>query len=195
MAGNGNSGKHDSAISLSDEELVKLIIESRNTKIYGILYDRYSQKVYSRCLKFVSQVEEAQDLTHDLFIKVFYNLSKFQNKSSFSTWLYAVTYNHCLDYLNKKNKLPLDNEERLLDSTPDSSMEEIEDSEIFALKAEKLKLAMERVDSKDRMILLMKYLDESSIKDIATVLQLSESAVKMRINRAKRRILDVYNDL
>lgn len=195
MADNGNSGKHDSAISLSDEELVKLIIESRNTKIYGILYDRYSQKVYSRCLKFVSQVEEAQDLTHDLFIKVFYNLSKFQNKSSFSTWLYAVTYNHCLDYLNKKNKLPLENEERLLDSTPDSSIEEIEDSEIFALKAEKLKIAMERVDSKDRMILLMKYLDESSIKDIATVLQLSESAVKMRINRAKRRILDVYNDL
>lgn len=195
MADNGNSGKHDSAISLSDEELVKLIIESRNTKIYGILYDRYSQKVYSRCLKFVSQVEEAQDLTHDLFIKVFYNLSKFQNKSSFSTWLYAVTYNHCLDYLNKKNKLPFENEERLLDSTPDSSIEEIEDSEIFALKAEKLKIAMERVDSKDRMILLMKYLDESSIKDIATVLQLSESAVKMRINRAKRRILDVYNDL
>ena len=195
MADNGNSGKHDSAISLSDEELVKLIIESRNTKIYGILYDRYSQKVYSRCLKFVSQVEEAQDLTHDLFIKVFYNLSKFQNKSSFSTWLYAVTYNHCLDYLNKKNKLPLENEERLLDSTPDSSIEEIEDSEIFALKAEKLKIAMERVDSKDRMILLMRYLDESSIKDIATVLQLSESAVKMRINRAKRRILDVYNDL
>lgn len=195
MADNGNSGKHDSAISLSDEELVKLIIESRNTKIYGILYDRYSQKVYSRCLKFVSQVEEAQDLTHDLFIKVFYNLSKFQNKSSFSTWLYAVTYNHCLDYLNKKNKLPLENEERLLDSTPDSSMEEIEDSEIFALKAEKLKIAMEKVDSKDRMILLMKYLDDSSIKDIATVLQLSESAVKMRINRAKRRILDVYNDL
>jgi RNA polymerase sigma-70 factor (ECF subfamily) len=195
MADNGNSGKHDSAISLSDEELVKLIIESRNTKIYGILYDRYSQKVYSRCLKFVSQVEEAQDLTHDLFIKVFYNLSKFQNKSSFSTWLYAVTYNHCLDYLNKKNKLPLENEERLLDITPDSSIEEIEDSEIFALKAEKLKIAMERVDSKDRMILLMKYLDESSIKDIATVLQLSESAVKMRINRAKRRILDVYNDL
>ncbi|SHO62279.1 RNA polymerase sigma factor [Algoriphagus zhangzhouensis] len=195
MADNGNSGKHDSAISLSDEELVKLIIESRNTKIYGILYDRYSQKVYSRCLKFVSQVEEAQDLTHDLFIKVFYNLSKFQNKSSFSTWLYAVTYNHCLDYLNKKNKLPLENEERLLDSTPDSSIEEIEDSEIFALKAEKLKIAMERVDSKDRMILLMKYLDDSSIKDIATVLQLSESAVKMRINRAKRRILDVYNDL
>jgi RNA polymerase sigma-70 factor (ECF subfamily) len=140
-------------------------------------------------------VEEAQDLTHDLFIKVFYNLSKFQNKSSFSTWLYAVTYNHCLDYLNKKNKLPLENEERLLDITPDSSIEEIEDSEIFALKAEKLKIAMERVDSKDRMILLMKYLDESSIKDIATVLQLSESAVKMRINRAKRRILDVYNDL
>ena len=195
MADNGNSGKHDSAISLSDEELVKLIIESRNTKIYGILYDRYSQKVYSRCLKFVSQVEEAQDLTHDLFIKVFYNLRKFQNRSSFSTWLYAVTYNHCLDYLNKKNKLPLENEEKLLASTPDSSIEEIEDSEIFALKAEKLKIAMERVDSKDRMILLMKYLDESSIKDIATVLQLSESAVKMRINRAKRRILDVYNDL
>lgn len=194
MAEKRKSSLRDSAMTLSDEELVKTILESRNTEIYGVLYDRYSQKVYQRCLKFVYQKEEAQDLTHDLFIKVYYYLPKFQHKSSFSTWLYAITYNHCLDFLKKRNRLPLESEDSLNDA-PDPIYKEVEDEDLLALKAEKLNVALDKVGSGDRMILLMKYLDESSIKDIATVLQLSESAVKMRINRAKRRILEIYNDL
>lgn len=195
MADKVISDQQTPAISLPDEKLIQVILESRNSEMYGILYDRYAQKVYQRCLKFVDQKEEAQDLTHDLFIKIYYNLSKFQFKSSFSTWLYAITYNHCVEHLTKKKKLKIQKEEGYLESASDPHQAEIEDSEFLALKAEKLNLAMDRIPEMDRMILFMKYLDDSSIKDISTVLQLSESAVKMRLKRAKSRVLEVYNQL
>lgn len=195
MAEKEISDQQKSAIFLPDEELIQVILASRNSEVYGILYDRYAQKVYQRCLKFVEQKEEAQDLTHDLFIKIYYQLPKFQFKSQFSTWLYAITYNHCMEHLSKKNKLKIKIEEEYLDSTPDPSQKEIEDSEFLSLKAEKLKFVMDRIPAMDRMILYMKYLDESSIKDICTVLQLSESAVKMRILRAKNRVVEEYNKL
>lgn len=193
MAEKDISNRPNSAVHLPDEELIKLILSDRNSETYGILYDRYAQKVYQRCLKFIDQKEEAQDLTHDLFIKIYYQLPKFQFRSSFSTWLYAITYHHCMEHLKKKNKLKIQQEVGILESTPDPIQREIEDLEFLSLKAENLKLAMDRIPVEDRMILYMKYLDESSIKDICTVLKLSESAVKMRILRAKNRVVQEYN--
>ncbi len=56
---------------LSDESLVKKITESNNTYLFGLLYDRYITKVYNKCLSFAASKDEAQDLTHDVFVKLF----------------------------------------------------------------------------------------------------------------------------
>lgn len=180
--------------ALSDEELVKEIIELKESVYYGILYDRYSDKIYNRCLRFIPVREEAQDLTHDLFIKLYYRLKQFNGQSSFSTWLYSFTYNFCLNHLNRKHKVKQEKEQELTEELQNET-EEIDDSEIFALKAEKLKVALDRVGDKEKLILLMKYQDEFSVKEIAESLQLGESAVKMRINRAKKRVLEEYKNL
>lgn len=180
--------------ALSDEDLVKEIIELKESVYYGILYDRYADKIYNRCLRFIPVREEAQDLTHDLFIKLYYRLKQFRGQSSFSTWLYSFTYNFCLNHLNRKHKIKQEKEQELTDKLLHET-EEIDDNEIFALKAEKLKVALDRVGDKEKMILLMKYQDEFSVKEISESLQLGESAVKMRINRAKKRVLEEYKNL
>jgi DNA-directed RNA polymerase specialized sigma24 family protein len=82
---------------LSNEELVKIIVASNSHDEFGILYDRYSEKVYHKYISFVKDLALAQDLTHDIFLKTFINLSKFNHKSKFSTWLYSITYNVCID--------------------------------------------------------------------------------------------------
>lgn len=182
------------ASSLSDEELVKLILETKDSSYYGVLYDRYADKVYNRCLRIIPHREEAQDLTHDLFIKLYYKLKTFEYRSSFSTWLYRFAYNFSLNYLNRNHKIKREKELELNESTG-AEVLKIDDSQLFELKADKLKDVFELINPNEKLILLMKYQDDFSIKEIADILQIGESAVKMRINRAKKRVLEEYKNL
>lgn len=109
---------------------------------------------------------------------------------------YSFTYNHCVNYVQRdKHKK---NEKRILDESniPDNDFtDEIGDDFIFQLKADKLKRALEIIDPNDKMILLMKYQDDMSIKDLQHVLQLGESAVKMRVKRAKEKVIKTYESI
>lgn len=183
-------------VSMKDEELVQFIIHNGNTSLFGILYDRYGQKVYQKCLGFAESRDAAEDLTQDVFVKLYLNLKSFRGESKFSTWLYSFTYNHCVNYSKSILKRHRDNvelqEEALYVSTVD---EEVTDEEIFSLTVEKLQEALSLIDPEDKIVLLMKYQDDKSIKEIAQLLELGESAVKMRLHRAKKKIVELYNSL
>ncbi|PHR69708.1 MAG: RNA polymerase subunit sigma-70 [Lutibacter sp.] len=179
---------------MSDEELIERIIRTNDSYLFSQLYDRYVRVVYNKCLGFSKSKEEAQDLTHDIFLKLFVKLRSFKGKSKFSTWLYSFTYNHCVNYVQRdsekrKPKVPIDN---YLEKFTE---EEIPDDSIFNLKTEKLKKVLELIDVNDKVILLLKYQDDMSIKEIQAILEIGESAVKMRIKRAKERVLLTYNNL
>ena len=183
-------------VSMKDEELVQFIIHNGNTSLFGILYDRYGQKVYQKCLGFAESRDAAEDLTQDVFVKLYLNLKSFRGEAKFSTWLYSFTYNHCVNYSKSILKRQRDNvelqEEAMYVSTAD---EEVTDEEIFSLTVEKLQEALGLIDPEDKIVLLMKYQDDKSIKDIAQLLELGESAVKMRLHRAKKKIVELYNSL
>ncbi|MDP4587599.1 MAG: RNA polymerase subunit sigma-70, partial [Flavobacteriales bacterium] len=66
---------------LTDEEIVKSIVDHKNHDDFGLLYDRYSEKVYHKCISFVKDLDLAQDLAHDVFLKTFLNLSRFNHQS------------------------------------------------------------------------------------------------------------------
>ena len=180
---------------LTDEELVNEIVKTKDSLLFAELYDRYAPKVYNKCLGFAKDKVEAEDLTHDIFIKLFVKLKSFQGKSKFSTWLYSFTYNFCVNFIQRntyKNKEQVDD---LIVEKNASVVDEISDHEILQLKSNKLKKALSIIDAKDNMILLMKYQDELSIKEIKDALEIGESAVKMRLKRAKEKVLEVYNKL
>lgn len=180
--------------SIDDEMLIKKIVSSNNTHFFGVLYDRYSDKVYAKCLSFAKSEAEAQDLTHDIFIQLFLKLKTFKGNSKFSTWLYSLTYNFCLNYVQRDQKKKRETFKDV--ETENLSIEDdIPDSEIFQMKAEKLQQALSSIDPGDKMILLMKYQDDFSIQEIKESLNLGESAVKMRIKRAKERLIDTYQTL
>ncbi|QQU03254.1 RNA polymerase sigma factor [Myroides odoratus] len=183
-------------VSMTDEELVQFIIHNGNTSLFGILYDRYGQKVYQKCLGFAESRDAAEDLTQDVFVKLYLNLKSFRGEAKFSTWLYSFTYNHCVNYSKSILKRQRDNvelrEEAMYVSTAD---EEVTDEEIFSLTVEKLQEALGLIDPEDKIVLLMKYQDDKSIREIAQLLELGESAVKMRLHRAKKKIVELYNSL
>lgn len=91
----------------SDSELIARYLKEQNPEYFSALYRRYGGKVYAKCISMLNDEALAHDAVQDIFIKVFLNLSKFNEQSSFSTWLYSITYNFCIDMIRKKKKIPV----------------------------------------------------------------------------------------
>ncbi len=157
-----------------------------------MLYGRYADKVYSKCLSLLKNEASAQDAAQDIFLKIFLNLAKFNKKSRFSTWVYSITYNYCIDFLRrkKKEKTVLTDDENETD-TPE---EDVDEKEILEMEIERLAFILDKIPEEDKMVLLMKYREDLSIKDISKAFSKSESAIKMKLKRAKNKVRKLYNE-
>ncbi len=179
--------------------MVEKIVLSNNAQLFAVLYDRYVGFVYNRCLLFVKIKEEAEDLTHDIFIKLFVKLRTFKGTSKFSSWLYSFVYNYCVNYVtrdkHKNSEVATDNEYLLNDLDDSSDYEDYSDEGIFQLKSDKLSKALEIISPEEKMILLLKYQENFTIKELQLSLNIKESAVKMRLKRAKGKLIEVYNNI
>jgi RNA polymerase sigma-70 factor (ECF subfamily) len=183
--------------SLSDEELVKLIKDSGDAltlrKCQEQIYDRYARKVYFKCLGIVKDADHAQDLTHDIMVKILLKIRTFRGDSPLFGWIYAVTYNHCLSWLQKRNKVRMQDFDEKSNEIADSDAE-LNLKKLTEIRLEKLQILMDSLSESDRMILMMKYQDGFSVKDISTMLDLGESAVKMRLKRSRDRLAELVNN-
>ena len=187
--------KEDLYVQLSDEELVKQIVADNDPMLFGKLYDRYVTMVYNKCYGFAKSADEAEDLTQDVFLQLFIKLRTFKGKSKFSTWLYSFTYNFCVNYVNRNKQLKIRDKSVQVETSEHKLTEEVPDESLFEMKADKLKKALELIAAEDKSLLLLKYQDGASIKDLVSLLEIWESAVKMRIKRAKERLVEIYNTL
>jgi len=178
---------------MSDFELIDSILETQNEKCVEMLYDRYSNKIYRKCLTFVKETNLAEDLTHDIFIKSLLNLSKFNKRSQFSTWLYSITYNYCIDYLRKSKKqnyISYNIEDKI---AQDVAYEETDD--LLNIETSRMFKLLDMIRADEKLILITKYQDGLSIKEIAKMLEITESAVKMRLKRAKEKMKNLYHQI
>lgn len=173
--------------SSADEEIIDLYLKTQKGAYFDIIYKRYSSKVYAKCISLLNDEALAQDAVQDIFIKVLTNLSRFGGRSKFSSWLFSISYNHCIDFIRKNKKRKSVTLDKIAEV--ESRDSEIEDKILLETKLEQLKVVLEEIPAKDKAILLMKYQDGMSIKDICAVSEKSESAVKMQIKRAKQKFL------
>lgn len=178
---------------LSDEELVEQIVASNDPMLFEKLYDRYAKMVYNKCYGFAKSDDEAQDLTQDVFLQLFIKLRTFKGKSKFSTWLYSFTYNFCVNYINRNKQRKIQDQSVQVEETEYKLTEDVPDESLYEMKADRLKKALEMISVEDKSLLLLKYQDGASIKDLVNLMDLGESAVKMRLKRAKERLLEIYN--
>jgi RNA polymerase sigma factor (sigma-70 family) len=173
--------------SFSDEKLVKLFIETQNNRYFEVLYDRFSDKIYRKCYSFVHDSAKAEDFMHDIFLKLILNLSHYKENSKFSTYIYAITYNYCIDNIRQAKKMQeVDIEGDFVDEDTSPWAESNE------MDAQKLAKTLNAISIEDKSLILMKYQDDLSIKEIGEAMKLSESAVKMRLKRAKDKVKSIY---
>ena len=182
----------------SDSELISAILESGDNVYFGELYDRYSDKVYGKCILMVKDLTIAQDLAQDIIVKAFTKINTFKGKSSFSTWLYQVTYTHCIDYIRKnkniyKEELEEDKHEQL--QSDDKDIDEVHDKLILEMKLEYVQQILNELKAEERSMILMKYQDNMSITELGEMFDLSQSAVKMKLKRTRDKVRNRYFEI
>lgn len=189
-----NKVKRGEFDKLSDVEIIQIILNQGKKDLLEILYDRYSAKIYYKCLGIIGNTEISKDLTHDILIKIFINLSKFRGTSDFSLWVHSITYNYCMDYLRKKKKMQIEKFDVKDFDYPSTAEIELENKILADLKLSQLEILLQELKSEEKLILLMRYQDSMSVKQIAETLVISESAVKMRLKRSRDRLAELLKD-
>lgn len=176
----------------TDEELVHLYVETQQNAYFERLYERYCDKVYRKCLSFTKDPVRAEDLAHDVFLKLVVKLGSFRGQAKFSTWLYSITYNYCTDQQRSshlRREVHVDDGWERLDVNTD---EDTALAELAELEAGQIQRALQQLPPDEQAMLLMKYQDDISIREIAHFNGITESAVKMRLKRSRDKLRKYY---
>jgi RNA polymerase sigma factor (sigma-70 family) len=177
---------------LSDAEVIRSYLATQDAQYFTQLYRRYAQKVYGKCISILKNDAEARDAMQDIFVKIMLNLGNFGEKSQFSTWVYSITYNYCIDAIRKRKKEKTMFSEDI-ERAPDVAAEDVPDQFLMEMEVKNLRFVLDNLPDSDRLILIMKYQDDLSIRDIAETLNKTESAVKMKIKRAKEKAKELFD--
>jgi RNA polymerase sigma-70 factor (ECF subfamily) len=168
--------------SKNDEDIAKSV-QSGQVDLFGILVDRYEEKMKRYARKFLYDTEDAQDVIQEIFLKTYENINSFDTKRKFSTWLYRIAHNELINALKKKKTLPLFDLDKFFphhyhDNGLSQQIDRQDTRQIINQHLGKL-------EPKYREPIILYYLEGLSYKEIADVLHIPVSTVGIRIKRAK----------
>lgn len=176
-----------------DTELIELF-QNGDTAAFDTLFTRYQKRTYRLVQRFVSNPEDASDLTQDAFIRAYQGLGDFKSQCQFYSWLYRITVNLCIDFLRKKSRsevllydsddsgeLPMAN---IADPRSESPAKAVENKELRA----HIRRAVRRLPPKQRQIFILRHWNGLSLKDIAAVVGRSDGTVKAHLLHAHRNL-------
>jgi RNA polymerase sigma factor (sigma-70 family) len=179
--------------SIKDQLYIDKVING-DTNAFAYLVDAYKDMVFSLAFKMTKNREEAEEVSQDTFIKAFKNLNKFKGDSKFSTWLYRIGYHACLDAIkkNKNHNNSLEINEITFNKiqSVDTILQGIERKE----RATVMNDCLLKLPEEERSIIWMFYFDELSLKEIIEVTSLSEANLKVKLHRARKRLLAIVEE-
>ncbi len=173
---------------ITDQQIIELIL-SGHTEAYGDLIRQYHKKVVGYCLSMLSNATDAEEAAQDIFVKAYHALRKFKGNSSFSTWLYRITANHCLDVLRKRNRRKTVSWEGLVEQEGDRILALFSTSQTGESQMENRELIdkiLSTLPPDYRTILTLREVDGLEYQEIAAALDCSLDAVKGRLARARK---------
>jgi RNA polymerase sigma-70 factor (ECF subfamily) len=188
MKKNGtNTGLTENA--RQDMELVEKALQG-DQQAFSRLMSRYRDAIYFILLKMVNNPTDAEDLTIEAFGKAFRNLSQYTPTYAFSTWLFKIATNNCIDFIRKKraSMISIDQDSSEKDSPPPSIQEESPDPEEQMIRNQKAKLMRDVVNQlkpRYKDLIVLRYFKEYSYEEIANELDLPLGTVKAQLFRAK----------
>lgn len=175
-------------MTTNDENILINAIKNGDTRAYAQLVDRYKDLVYTLALRMLKQREEAEEVAQDTFIKVFKSLDKFKGDSKFSTWIYRVAYNTCLDNI-KKNKKHLNNV--AIDEFTFNKLDTIDNALDHIINEERsvlIKNCIDKLPEDSSALLTLFYFEELSLEEISKIINIEANTVKVKLFRARKKL-------
>ena len=177
-----------------DRELVRRA-QADDKEAFEELVHRHQHRVFAVAGGILRRREDAEDIAQQVFVKAYFSLKRFDQRAAFSTWLYKITVNECWDLLRKKKVRPLlyesdlsEEQARQFGATDEKQTEEPDISERLEAR-QRVEQLMESLDPRDRTMLILKEVEGFAVEEIAEILGLNANTVKVRLFRARRRIV------
>jgi RNA polymerase sigma factor (sigma-70 family) len=187
--------------ALYDYKLVKRALEDADQKAYAELMGRYRDSVYYMLLKMVNNKDDAEDLTVEAFGKAFKRLSQYTPNFAFSTWLFRIATNNCIDFIRRKRKNTFSIDQPMEDDEGGEMVMDLKsdtlDPEQHIMKKQKIIMLRELVDKmkpRYRTLIEMRYFQELSYEEIADQLELPLGTVKAQLFRAREFLYNVLKN-
>jgi RNA polymerase sigma-70 factor (ECF subfamily) len=171
-------------------------VQQGESEAFAPLVERYQQRIFSIVFHLVRRRDEVEDLAQEIFFKAFRAIRSYNFQSSFATWLSRIAVNHCYDYLRKVRASRLsyyaemaEESARELERKGESPQPGGLDHGQKVMLRDFVRRLLARAPENDRLILTLKELEDYSVEEIASLLKLKPSTVKVRLHRARKRML------
>lgn len=181
--------------ALDDRELVRLA-QHEDQAAFEELVRRHQHRVFAVAGGILRRREDVEDISQQVFVKAYFSLKRFDQRAAFSTWLYKITVNECWDLLRKKKVRPLvyeadlsEEQARQVTAAEEKNGGGPDISERLQAR-ERVDRLLEDLDERDRLMLVLKEVEGFAVEEIAEVLGLNANTVKVRLFRARRRIVN-----
>jgi RNA polymerase sigma-70 factor, ECF subfamily len=172
---------------LHDEVIVARIIAGE--RLFGLLYERYRTRTFALAFGMTGQREQAEDLTQEIFLRVFERLNTFQGQAKFTTWFYRIALNHCLNHCRNERRRRVVVNPDDVQPTVVVELRVVEPADVALLRKElqqQLRLALLSLKPDVRLLLLLKEIEGLSYEEIAERLECSPGTVASRLSRGRR---------
>ncbi len=160
-----------------------------NKKAFGMLVVKYQDMVYTIAYRVLQQREEAEDVAQQVFVKAFQKLDSFQRTAQFSTWLFRIAYNAAISAQRKKGAISAIRTIELKENL--KAAVEFEDESSSEDELEQLEQALEQLPAADKGIISLYYLQQQSVDEISQITGLSQSNVKIRLFRIRKKLQEM----
>lgn len=187
----GNSWSSNQIMTTNDEQhIINQIIEG-DTKAFAELVNRYKDLVFTLAIRMLKHREEAEEASQDIFIKVYKSLAKFKGDSKFSTWIYKVAYNACLDRIkmNKRrfNEVAIDEFTERHIKTIDNALDRMEKDE----QQKSIQECLQLLPSEDSFLLTLYYFEDLSLEEMSKVVGIEPNTIKVRLFRIRKKLASI----
>jgi RNA polymerase sigma-70 factor (ECF subfamily) len=182
------------AKAAGDRELVQRA-QKEDKEAFEELIRRHQHRVFAVAGGILRRREDVEDIAQQVFVKAYFSIKRFDQRAAFSTWLYKITVNECWDLLRKKKVRPLvyeadlsEEQARQVETSEERGSTAPDISERLATQ-QRVERLLEGLDERDRLMLMLKEVEGFSIEEIAEILHLNSNTVKVRLFRARRRVV------
>lgn len=178
-------------MTTNDEQtIINQIIEG-DTKAFAQLVNRYKDLVFTLAIRMLKHREEAEEVSQDVFIKVYRSLAKFKGDSKFSTWIYKVAYNACLDRIkmNKRkfNEVAIDEFTEHQIKTIDNALDRMENDE----QQKTIQECLQLLPSEDSFLLTLYYFEDLSLDEMSKIVGIESNTIKVRLFRIRKKLASI----